>query len=75
MTAPQPMTVLADVTVQWGRHANGVPMTRFVRHGAIVGIVPGSPLAAAYGGSSNLASLTAPQLSDGADADESEVSN
>lgn len=72
MTSPQPMTVLTDTTVTWGQHANGVPMRRFVRHGAVAVIVPGSALAAAYGGSGNLASL-AP--GDPAGADRSEAEN
>jgi hypothetical protein len=73
MTSPQPMKVLADMTVTWGQHANGVPMTRFVRHGAVVGIVPGSALYGAYGGSGNLASLTAAEAGDAPGADTSEA--
>jgi hypothetical protein len=60
MTAPQPMRVLNDTVVSWGQHANGVPMRRFVRHGAAVSIAPGSALYAAYGGNSgNLAVISA----------------
>ncbi len=70
MTAPQPMKVLTDTTVTWGQHANGVPVTRFTRHGTVVEIVPGSARAAAYGGSGNLAPLTP---GDPADSDHSEL--
>jgi len=52
-----PQRVLADILVTWDRHANGVPVTTFARHGTVADIVPGSALAAAYGGSSNLSGV------------------
>jgi hypothetical protein len=73
MTAPQPMRVLNDTRITWGSHANGVPMTRFVRHGAAVSIVPGSALYNAYGGSGNLAVM--PTYGDESEGDTSEVAN
>jgi hypothetical protein len=52
-----PQRVLTDVLVVWDRHANGVPVTTFTRHGTVADIVPGSALAAAYGGSGNLSGV------------------
>jgi hypothetical protein len=52
-----PQRILTDVTVTWDRHANGSPVTTFVKHGTVVDIVPGSLLAAAYGGSGNLSGV------------------
>jgi hypothetical protein len=52
-----PQKVLTDVTVAWDSHANGAPVTTFVRHGTVADLVPGSPLAAAYGGSGNLSGV------------------
>lgn len=52
-----PQRVLADILVTWDRHANGVPVTTFTRHGTVADIVPGSALAAAYGGSGNLSGV------------------
>lgn len=65
------MRVLNDTLITWGQHANGVPTTRFVRHGAAVSIVPGSALYGAYGGPSNLAAL--PRTGDDGGADHSEL--
>jgi hypothetical protein len=44
-----PRRVLSDITVSWDRHANGVPLATFTRHGTVADIVPGSLLEAAYG--------------------------
>ena len=52
-----PQRVLTDTPVTWDAHANGVPLTTFTRHGTVADIVPGSPLAAAYGGSGNLSGV------------------
>jgi hypothetical protein len=52
-----PQRVLTDTTVVWDKHANGVPVTTFVRHGTVADILPGSPLAAAYGGAGNLSGV------------------
>jgi hypothetical protein len=52
-----PQRVLTDITVSWDKHADGTPVTVFVRHGTVVDIVPGSALAAAYGGSGNLSGV------------------
>ena len=52
-----PQRVLRDVTVTWDSHANGVPVTTFVRHGTVVDIVPSSALAGAYGGAGNLSGV------------------
>jgi len=52
-----PQRVLTDVSVVWDKHANGVPVTTFVRHGTVADIVPGSALASAYGGSGNLSGV------------------
>ena len=52
-----PQRVLTDVTVVWDKHANGVPVTTFVRHGTVADIVPGSALSAAYGGPRNLSGV------------------
>lgn len=52
-----PQRVLADVTVLWDAHANGVPVTTFVRHGTVADITPGSALSAAYGGQGNLSGV------------------
>jgi hypothetical protein len=54
-----PQRVLTDAVVTWDAHANGVPVTTFVKHGTVADLVPGSPLAAAYGGSSNLSGVIA----------------
>jgi hypothetical protein len=47
-----PQRVLTDTVVTWDAHANGVPVTTFVRHGTVADIVPGSALAGAYGADS-----------------------
>jgi hypothetical protein len=52
-----PQRVLTDVTVVWDKHANGAPVTTFVRHGTVADLVPGSALSAAYGGSGNLSGV------------------
>lgn len=52
-----PQRVLTDVTVVWDRHANGVPLTTFVRHGTVADLIPGSALAGAYGGPGNLSGI------------------
>ena len=52
-----PQRVLTDVTVTWDKHANGVPVTTFARHGTVADIVPGSALASAYGGAGNLSGV------------------
>lgn len=52
-----PQRVLTDVTVTWDGHANGAPVTTFVRHGTVADLVPGSALASAYGGSGNLSGV------------------
>ena len=52
-----PQRVLADVTVTWDAHANGAPVTTFVRHGTVADLIPGSKLAAAYGGTGNLSGV------------------
>jgi hypothetical protein len=52
-----PQRILTDITVTWDGHASGVPVTTFARHGTVVDIVPGSALAAAYGGSGNLSGV------------------
>jgi len=49
--------VLTDVVVVWDSHANGAPVTTFVRHGTVADLVPGSALSAAYGGSGNLSGV------------------
>jgi hypothetical protein len=51
-----PQRVLADITVVWDKHANGAPVTAFVRHGTVVDILPGSLLSTAYG-SGNLSGV------------------
>jgi len=71
-----PQRVLTDVLVTWGKHANGVPVTTFTRHGTVADIVPGSALAAAYGGSGNLSGvIPASQRGDDACMDHTAVSN
>lgn len=71
-----PQRILTDVTVTWDAHANGVPVTTFVRHGTVADIVPGSPLAAAYGGPGNLSGvLPASQRGNEACLSRSAVSN
>jgi hypothetical protein len=71
-----PQRVLADVTVAWDAHANRASRTTLARHGTIVDIVPGSALAAAYGGSGNLSGvLPASQRGDESATDHSAVSN
>jgi len=45
-----PQRVLSDVVVTWDAHANGAPVTTFVKHGTVADLVPGSALASAYGG-------------------------
>jgi hypothetical protein len=52
-----PQRVLTDVTVTWDAHANGAPVTTFVRHGTVADIAPGSALAGVYGGSGNLSGV------------------
>jgi hypothetical protein len=52
-----PRRVLTDTWVQWDKHANGVPVTTFTRHGTVVDVVPSSLLEAAYGGSGNLSGV------------------
>lgn len=52
-----PQRVLTDVVVVWDAHANGAPVTTFVRHGTVADLVPGSALSAAYGGSGNLSGV------------------
>ena len=47
-----PQRVLTDTVVTWDSHANGAPLTTFVRHGTVADLVPGSALADAYGGGS-----------------------
>ncbi len=47
-----PRRVLTDITVTWDKHANGVPVTTFTRHGTVVDVVPSSLLEAAYGSAS-----------------------
>jgi hypothetical protein len=52
-----PQRVLADVTVTWDSHANGAPVTTFVRHGTVADLVPSSALSVAYGGPGNLSGV------------------
>ena len=52
-----PQRVLADVVVTWDKHANGVPLTTFVRRGTVADLVPGSALSSAYGGAGNLSGV------------------
>jgi hypothetical protein len=52
-----PQRVLTDTVVTWDRHADGVPVTTFVRHGTVADIIPGSLLASAYGGPGNLSGV------------------
>jgi hypothetical protein len=52
-----PQRVLTDVSVTWDSHANGAAQTTLVRHGTVVDVVPGSALAAAYGGAGNLSGV------------------
>ena len=52
-----PQRVLTDISVVWSPHANGAPVTTFTRHGTVLDVVPGSALAAAYGGSGNLSGV------------------
>lgn len=52
-----PQRVLTDISVTWDSHANGVPLTTFVRHGTVADLVPDSALASAYGGSPNLSGV------------------
>jgi len=52
-----PQRVLADITVSWDKHADGSPVTVFVRHGTVVDIIPGSALSLAYGGAGNLSGV------------------
>jgi hypothetical protein len=52
-----PQRVLSSVTVAWDPHANGAERTTFVKQGTVVDIVPGSPLATAYGGDGNLSGV------------------
>ena len=52
-----PQRVLTDMTVIWDPHANGAERTTFVKHGTVVDLVPGSALAAAYGGTGNLSGV------------------
>jgi hypothetical protein len=55
-----PQRVLTDTLVTWDRHANGVPVTTFVRHGTVADLIPGSALAGAYGGPGNLSGIIPP---------------
>jgi hypothetical protein len=48
--------MLTDAWVQWDAHANGAPSATFTRHGAVIDVVPGSLLEAAYG-SQNLSGV------------------
>lgn len=52
-----PQRVLTDVEVTWDSHANGAPVTTFVRHGTVADIEPGSALASAYSGPGNLSGV------------------
>jgi hypothetical protein len=52
-----PQRVLSDTVVTWDSHANGVPVTTFVKRGTVADIVPGSALADAYGGTGNLSGV------------------
>ena len=52
-----PQRVLSDIVVTWDKHANGVPVTTFVRHGTVADLVPGSALSLAYGGPGNLSGV------------------
>lgn len=52
-----PRCVLTDVSVVWDKHANGVPVTTFARHGTVADIEPGSALELAYGGTGNLSGV------------------
>ena len=52
-----PQRVLADVEVTWDGHANGAPVTTFVRHGTVADMAPGSALSTAYGGPGNLSGV------------------
>lgn len=52
-----PQRILSDVDVTWDGHADGTPVSTFVRHGTVVDIPPGSALAAAYGGAGNLSGV------------------
>jgi hypothetical protein len=71
-----PQRVLSDVSVAWDPHANGAARTTFARHGTVVDIVPGSALAAAYGGSGNLSGVIPPgQRGDEPGVDHVAVSN
>jgi hypothetical protein len=71
-----PQRVLTDVTVVWDRHANGVPLTTFVRHGTVADLIPGSALAGAYGGPGNLSGIIPPsQRGNGACLSSAAVSN
>jgi hypothetical protein len=71
-----PQRVLADVTVAWDPHANGAERTTFARHGTVVDVVPGSALAAAYGGAGNLSGIIPPsRRGDEPGVDHAAVSN
>jgi hypothetical protein len=71
-----PQRVLADVSVAWDPHANGAVRTTFARHGTVADIVPGSALALAYGGPSNLSGvIPAGQRGDEPGVDHVAVSN
>jgi hypothetical protein len=52
-----PQRVLTDVVVTWDSHADGTPVTTFVRHGTVADIKPGTALASAYGGPGNLSGV------------------
>jgi hypothetical protein len=52
-----PQRVLTDTTVAWDPHANGAARSTFARRGTVADIIPGSPLAAAYGGAGNLSGV------------------
>ena len=71
-----PQRVLTDISVVWSPHANGAPVTTFTRHGTVLDVVPGSALAAAYGGSGNLSGvIPASQCGDGTALSKACVSN
>jgi hypothetical protein len=52
-----PQRVLTDTVVTGDSHADGTPVTTFVRHGTVADIKPGTALASAYGGPGNLSGV------------------
>ena len=71
-----PQRVLTDTSVTWDNHANGAARATFTRHGTVLDVVPGSALAAAYGGSGNLSGvIPASQCGDGTALSKACVSN